>query len=392
MSDSENKQRNREIAENEAELVGFLGLTGWFRDLILGYAKKEQPLRDLLRKVEMPKKHTKTIYRRVMANYKLKEHWTNEHTKAFLALKAAMTSEPVLKGPKWDGTPFILTTDGCKDAFGAVLMQWFKTVLPSGKTITRLHPIAFASKRTSKSEEKYKPFLLEFAALKFALDNFSDTVWGFPVEIETDCQALRDHLMNDKLSSTHARWRESILTHQIIDVRHVPGRINVVADGLSRANEGLPNEDGDGSQWTVSEDLETTAGLTHDIFYTTDPMAPEVAQLRDRFKDEPIFLEVINALLNLDHGKNVRLHKRARHRATEYMIEGDKLWRIAGGHQTRARTKIECVTRVEAIALAQKEHTEGGHWGRDAIKKALMDQIWAPSLDNSIITGISQCR
>ena len=382
---------NWKVPEDALALVGFLGLTGWFRDLILGYAKKEQPLRDLLRKVEMPEKHTKTIYRRVMSNHKLKDHWTEEHTRAFLTLKAAMTSEPVLKGPKWDGTPFIVTTDGCKDAFGAVLTQRFKTVLPSGKTVTRLHPIAFASKRTSKSEEKYKPFLLEFAALKFALDKFSDTIWGFPVEVETDCQALRDHLLNDKLSSTHARWRESILAHQIIDVRHVPGRINVVADGLSRANEGLPNENGDGSQWTVSEDWETAAGLTHDIFYTTDPATPEVAQLRNRFKDEPIFLEVIDALLNLDHGKSVRLRKRARHRASEYLMEDNKLWKIAGGHHNRARAKVECITKAETIALAQKEHAERGHWGRDAVKKSLMDRIWCPNLDSSIVTGISQC-
>ena len=101
-----------------------------------------------------------------------------------------MTSEPVLKGPKWDGTPFIVTTDGCKDVFGAVLAQRFETTLPSGKVVKRLHPIAFASKRTLRTEEKYKPFLLEFAALKFGLDKFSDTIWGFPVEVETDCQAL----------------------------------------------------------------------------------------------------------------------------------------------------------------------------------------------------------
>ena len=62
----------------------------------------------------MPEKHTKTIYQRVMSNFKLKDHWTDTHTRAFLDLKAAMTSEPVLKGPKWDGTPFIVTTDGCK--------------------------------------------------------------------------------------------------------------------------------------------------------------------------------------------------------------------------------------------------------------------------------------
>ena len=50
---------------------------------------------------------------------------------------------------------------------------------------------------------------------------------------------------------------------------------------------------------------------------------------------------------------------------------------------------MECVTKEEAIELAQKEHVERGHWGRDAIKKALVDRIWSPKLDSSIITGIS---
>ena len=238
---------NWKTPENASELAGFLGLTGWFRDLIMGYAKKEQPLWDLLREVELPEKYTKSVYRRVMANHKLKDRWLDVHTKAFLDLKAEMTAEPVLRGPKWDGTPFIITTDGSQDAFGAVLTQRFEYTLPSGKTVWKLHPIGFASKRTSKTEEKYKPFLLEFAALKFGLDKFADITWGFPIEVETDCQALRDHLLNDKLSATHARWRDGILAHQITDVRHVPGRLNVVADGLSRAREGTEHEEGDGS-------------------------------------------------------------------------------------------------------------------------------------------------
>ena len=269
-----------------------------------------------------------------MANHKLHNRWTQDHTQAFLSLKVAMTSEPVLRGPRWDGTPFILTMDGCQDAFGAVLSQKFNHVLPSGKVIQRLYPLGFASKRTSKAEEKYKPFLLEFAALKFGLDKFSDIIWGFLVEIEMDCQALRDHLMNDKLSATHARWRDGILAHQITDVRHVPGRLNVVTDGLSRSGEGTPKEEGDGSKWTVSEDWETSRGLTHDIFHMESASTPEMAELRERFKNEPIFAEVIDALLELDQGKSLRLRKRARHRALEYAIIEGKLWKIAGGHQT----------------------------------------------------------
>jgi transposase InsO family protein len=382
---------NWKTPENATVLAGFLGLTGWFRDLIKGYAKKEQPLRDLLREVDLPEKYTKTIYRRIMANYKLKDKWTNVHTKAFLDLKAEMTAEPVLRGPKWDGTPFIITTDGSQDVFGAVLTQKFDYTLPSGKTIRKVHPIGFASKRTSKTEEKYKPFLLEFAALKFGLDKFSDITWGFPIEVETDCQALRDHLLNDKLSATHARWRDGILAHQITDIRHVPGRLNVVADGLSRASEGIENEEGDGSDWTVSEDWETNTGLTHDIFHLSTAGTLEMAKLRERFKDEPIFAEVIDAMLEMDQGTNLRQKKRARHRASEYMIKDGKLWRVAGGHSTRAKSKVECVTREEATQLAREEHKSKGHWQRDSVKKSLLDRIWSPGLDASIVKGIINC-
>ena len=208
------------------------------------------------------------------------------------------------------------------------LTQRFEYTLPSGKVVQKTHPIAFASKRTSKTEEKYKPFLLEFAALKFGLDKFSDITWGFPIEVETDCQALRDHLLNDKLSATHAHWRDGILAHQIVDIRHVPGRLNVVADGLSRAHEGTTNEEDDGSEWTVSEDRESRVGLTHDIFHITDT-TPEVATLRERFKNEPIFAEVIDAILEMDQGSSLRQRKRAWHRASEYMIEDGKLWQVA---------------------------------------------------------------
>ena len=141
---------NWKTPKNAAGLAGFLGLTGWFRDLIMGYAKKEQPLRDLLRGVELPDKYTKSVYRRVMANYDLTDKWSDIHTRTFLNLKAEMTAEPVLRGPKWDGTPFIITTDGSQHAFGAVLSQKFKYTLPSGKTIQKLHPIRLRQKGRQK--------------------------------------------------------------------------------------------------------------------------------------------------------------------------------------------------------------------------------------------------
>ena len=137
---------NWQIPENATALAGLLGLTGWFLDLIVGYAKKEQPLWDLLKGIELPDNYTKTIYQHIMTNHKPGDKWNSSHTKAFMNLKAEMTSEPVLCGPKWNRTPFIITTDGSQDVFRAVLTQNFEYELPSGRVVQRHHLLGFASK------------------------------------------------------------------------------------------------------------------------------------------------------------------------------------------------------------------------------------------------------
>ena len=186
-----------------------------------------------------------------------------------------------------------------------VLSQNFKRTLPSSKTIKKLHPITFASKCTSQAEERYKPFLLEFAALKFSLDKFLNIIWGFPVEIEMDCQAIRDIMLNDKLNTNHAHWRDSILAHHIIDVRHVSGKINMVAEGISWKWEGKPRELGDGSEWTVSEHWVANIGLENDILHVTTDDAS--SSLHEQFCNEPLFLRVINSILAIED-KSTTLH------------------------------------------------------------------------------------
>ncbi|KIM44036.1 hypothetical protein M413DRAFT_49910, partial [Hebeloma cylindrosporum] len=74
-----------------------------------------------------------------MKGFSLQGKWTSTHNKAFIMLKIALTSEPVLKGPKYDGTPFVVTTDGCKFGFAGMLSQRHTTVLPNGKEVSRMH-------------------------------------------------------------------------------------------------------------------------------------------------------------------------------------------------------------------------------------------------------------
>jgi hypothetical protein len=112
-----------------------------------------------------------------------------------------LSQEPLLKTPQYDGRTFRVTTDGSAEGF---LSQQFPFINKDGKEVLQWFPIAYCSKRTSTSEAKYEPFLLEFAALKYSLDEFEAYTYSSPIEIETDCQALRDTLMRERLNSHHS--------------------------------------------------------------------------------------------------------------------------------------------------------------------------------------------
>lgn len=85
------------------EVRSFLGLVGYYQDLIPHYAELAVPLTDLTRK---------------NATYE----WTQEHQNAFVQLKQAIASQPIVIPP--DPTkPFQLLTDASDRCIGAVLCQ-----------------------------------------------------------------------------------------------------------------------------------------------------------------------------------------------------------------------------------------------------------------------------
>jgi hypothetical protein len=46
------------------------------------------------------------------------------------------------------------------------------------------------------------------------------------------------------------------------------------------------------------------------------------------FTEEPVFQEVVEAIGSLDQDKNLLWRRRAKHRASEYIIEDGKLWQL----------------------------------------------------------------
>jgi len=147
--------------------------------------------------------------------------------------------------------------------------------------------------------------------------------------------------------------------------------------------------EGDGSSWSVIPDWEHMRGLQYDMFSVDIPSTMH-SILRERFIKEPVFIEAVDALLGITGASTESECGRAKHRAEGYFIEDGKLWRLGGATPTRAVSRQECITKLEAIQLAREEHAKV-HMGRNHIRTQLLDKIYSPLLDASISTAILEC-
>ncbi|ROT79767.1 hypothetical protein C7M84_001508 [Penaeus vannamei] len=120
----------------------FLGLAGFYRPFIKGFAKIADPLSRLLTKD---------------ASFA----WTAEHQQSFDTLKSLLTRSPVLIFPDFQ-LPFTLATDASCTGLGAALMQ---------RIDGRLRPIAYASRKLNAAETRYSVTDLE--ALAVVADSLS---------------------------------------------------------------------------------------------------------------------------------------------------------------------------------------------------------------------------
>ncbi|QRW08796.1 Retrovirus-related Pol polyprotein from transposon [Ceratobasidium sp. AG-Ba] len=362
--------------ESVLDTMGFLGLAGSQRSKIKNFARIAQPLSDLTRDVwpaDLPKGSHE--YKKALRDAKVV--LDKNAQRAFVKLKVALTSDPVLRAPVYDGRPFIVTTDGSKFGFGAVLAQAWEEKGPDGKMHKVTYPIAYASKRTSRAEERYIPFLLEFAALKFACDEFDSLIFGQPIELELDCKALADLLGNEKLNSTHKRWRELIIAGNIVAVRHLPGRENKACDALSRMYEGRTNTDeGPGRDFDVDPGWESQKELINDLYLLLPN--PDTAKLLKRFETDEYFSDILLHLLFADDSDNPDNKEAEKERNKEH----------TGPRVTSCRT--------ESFGWRERRTSEtglklSGHFGRDMTVLTLQQRYHWPRLRQHATEAVTTC-
>lgn len=192
--------------ETKKQLRSFLGLAGYYRDLIPHYAQKAKPLTEMTRKME-----------------KNKLAWNTEREEAFETLKQALASMPVVKAADIK-KPFVLRTDASDRCIGAVLMQEHEGLL---------HPVSYASRQLMPREERYSAIERECLALVWAIAKFHIFLYGTSFVVQTDHQPLRYLSQAKHLNSRILRWSLA-LQEYTFRVEHIKGSENVGADYMSR--------------------------------------------------------------------------------------------------------------------------------------------------------------
>ena len=218
------------VPQSVYDVRSFLGLANYFRKYIKGYAAITAPLTDLLKGLDKQERKGRSNRwarlspseaERLKASFAVR--WTPAHQTAFMQLKEALTSAPVLTLPDFS-KPFELVADACQHppAVGAVLLQ-------EGR------PVAYYSRKLSGSELNYSPSDIEMLAVISALSEWRCYLEGPSFTIVTDHQpnTYLDVATNAHTIKRRARWL-SISCGYTYKWCYRPGRLNV-ADPISRA-------------------------------------------------------------------------------------------------------------------------------------------------------------
>ena len=195
------------VPQCKKEVMKFLGTVGYYRKFCKNFSDVAHPLTELLKK-------------------KIPFNWDSKCDIAFNNLKLLLMSKPVLKAPDFE-KPFILQIDSSEVGAGSVLLQDYDGVL---------HPVSYFSHKYDEHQKNYHIVEKEALSLILSLKHFEIYVNSsdFPILILTDNNPLT--FINKCKGNNKRILRWSIFLQGFnLEIKHIKGKFNVIADALSRA-------------------------------------------------------------------------------------------------------------------------------------------------------------
>ena len=193
--------------KTQAQLRSFIGLASYFRSFVPDFARIAKPL------------HT-------MCSTKSTFKWSDEAQAAFDRLKTAIIDAPVLHHIDY-ANDLVIRTDASTQGVGGVLLQ-----IVDGKEV----PVCFVSKAFDETEMKWSTIEQELYAVVFTVMKLQHHLRGHFFRVESDHRNLM-YLEKSDVPKL-VRWRLRLQEFNF-ELRHIAGKENKLADGLSRCLVGI---------------------------------------------------------------------------------------------------------------------------------------------------------
>lgn len=267
----------------------FLGLAGFYRRFIHEFSKYTACMHDYIAK---------------------KVEWGEEQQRNFELLKEKLVSPPILILPSPEFT-FVVYADASNEYMGAVLHQVDKNNILLGV-------VAYESKKFKDAELRYPVREKEFLAIINALRKWRHFLLDKRFILFTDHESL-EKLRNQPFPiGRMLRWMDFYEMFDI-DVRHIKGEKNVVADCLSRKDMDLY----DATECVTGIRKPTELQLSRSHYIRTDFV------LSDKSKQQLIADYRRDAKLSVPYkirAENLKVPAELKSKMEKYFIQDDLLY------------------------------------------------------------------
>lgn len=308
------------VPKNVKQIRSVVGTVSWYRRFIPNFTELTGPLNRLTRK-------------------NVPFSWDNECDIAFMKIKDALVTAPILSCPDFN-LPFTIQCDASGYGIAAVLSQ----IHPDGERV-----VCYLSRSLNRLEKNYSVTERECLAVLWAIEKFRPYIEGIKFTVVTDHSSL---LWLNRLKTPNgrlARWAVRIQQFQF-DIVHRKGKDNIVPDTLSRAVPEL-----------MTVDIQ---GNVVDKWYIA---------LRNKIVDKPL-------------------------KYPEYDIRGERIFKRVGSVKFIEQDEFEgwrmIVPREERKRVFEENHDlpTAGHGGVRKTFQRIRAQYYWPKMRADIAKYVSGCH
>lgn len=321
---------------NSDDVRRFLGLVTYYSKFIHDFSSISYPLRCLL------KKNKRWL-------------WTSQCEEAFLKFKSIMCSDNVLV-PFDPHLPVTLTTDASPHGIACVLSHFTNNVE---------HPIAYASRSLTTSEQNYSQLDREALAIVFGVTHFYNFLFGKHFTLITDNQPLtrifHPHKSLPQMTSARLLRYASFLSGFHYTVQFKKGKDNQNVDCLSRAP------------------------ISIQVSSPEQSIGEEVNQLYDEVILQISSNKITAQVIKIETEKDNELHKiiqsmKLNSNETDYTLVDGILFR---------KDRVVIPTSLRSQILAEIHET---HLGITKMKQLSRRYVYWPSIDRDIERLVRSCE